>query len=156
MGFGQDSSLKFPAEWPWDTCCRGLWGETHMATIFSLRALLFSENYNSQEVTWSLGVWVYKLTSGLNSVSVYHVHATPTEAWRGHHITWNWSYRCLWVATWLLGLEPRSSAKTANGFNHRAISPVSIRLKRPPKLSPQKRYPQFHTPPAALLVLIDT
>lgn len=51
-----------------------------MATIFSLRALLFSENYNSQEVTWSLGVWVYKLTSGLNSVSVYHVHATPTEA----------------------------------------------------------------------------
>lgn len=28
-------------------------------------------------------------------------------------IAWNWSYRQLWAAIWLLGLKPRTSARTS-------------------------------------------
>ena len=33
--------------------------------------------------------------------------------WEGQ-ILWNWSYRRLWAATWVLGIEPGSSARAAN------------------------------------------
>lgn len=36
------------------------------------------------------------------------------EARKGHPIPWNWSYTQLWVTTWVLGNEPRSSASVLN------------------------------------------
>lgn len=38
----------------------------------------------------------------------------PVEAGRGHWIPWSWSYRCLWGITWVLGSEPRSSARATS------------------------------------------
>ena len=38
-------------------------------------------------------------------------------AW-GRRIPWSWSYRQLWAAMWVLGTEPRSSARTASAINH--------------------------------------
>jgi hypothetical protein len=37
---------------------------------------------------------------------------------------WNWSYRWLWGAMWLLGIEPRFSGRAASVLNCWAISPA--------------------------------
>lgn len=41
-------------------------------------------------------------------VSVYHMHAAPKEARRGHWLLWDWSYRCLFgpYGCWELNLGP--------------------------------------------------
>lgn len=36
----------------------------------------------------------------------------------------NWSYRQMWAAMWVLGIEPRSSEGAANALNHWDISPA--------------------------------
>ena len=41
-----------------------------------------------------------------------------------HQISWNWSYRQVWAAIWVLGLEPGSSGRAASALNHWAISPA--------------------------------
>lgn len=38
------------------------------------------------------------------------------------HTSWNWSYRWLWEAVWVLGFEP--STKAASALNHRSICPA--------------------------------
>ena len=43
------------------------------------------------------------------------------SAW-GCQIPWNWSYRQVWTATWVLGIEPGSSGGAACVLNHWAIS----------------------------------
>jgi hypothetical protein len=40
---------------------------------------------------------------------------------------WNWSYRQLWDAMWMLGIELESSRRAANAFNCWAISPTPNR-----------------------------
>lgn len=37
------------------------------------------------------------------------VHTVPTEARRGQQIPWNWSFRWLWTAMWVLEFEGDSS-----------------------------------------------
>lgn len=39
-------------------------------------------------------------------------------------IPWNWSSRWLWAAIWVLGINPRSSARTVIAFNYWANSPA--------------------------------
>lgn len=34
---------------------------------------------------------------------------SASEARRGVHFFWNWSYRRVWAALWMLGIEPRSA-----------------------------------------------
>ena len=38
-------------------------------------------------------------------------------------VSWNWSYRQLWAAMWVLGMEPGPSGRAASALNHWAISP---------------------------------
>ena len=42
----------------------------------------------------------------------------------GCRIPWNWNHRQLWAFLWVLGIEPRSSGRTASVLNHWSISPV--------------------------------
>ena len=44
-------------------------------------------------------------------MSVHHIHAVPAEARRGCQILWSWSYRSLWAAMWVLGIQPRLSPR---------------------------------------------
>lgn len=44
---------------------------------------------------------------------------------RGHLIPWNWNYRLLWAATWVLGIDPQASARAAYVPNHWTISPAN-------------------------------
>ena len=50
-------------------------------------------------------------------MSVYHRYAVPTEV-RQCWIPWNWNFRQLLVAMWILGIEPRSSESLASAPNH--------------------------------------
>lgn len=52
-------------------------------------------------------------------VCIMPVCIVPMEARRGYHI-WNWSYRWLWDAVWVLGTKPGSSGQ-ASAFKPRAI-----------------------------------
>ena len=45
----------------------------------------------------------------------------------GFQITWNRSYRQFWAASWVLGVEPRSSRIAATTLNHWAISPAPMK-----------------------------
>jgi hypothetical protein len=48
-------------------------------------------------------------------------------SWRseeGAGSPWNWSYRWLWAAMWVLGIKPRTSARVACVLNHWAFSPA--------------------------------
>lgn len=48
---------------------------------------------------------------------------------RGHWIPrnpWNWSYRRLWVAMWVLIIDSRSSSRKARALNHWAICSVPV------------------------------
>ena len=45
------------------------------------------------------------------------------SVWRCQ-IPWNW--RQLWAAMWVLGIEPRSSGRTASALNHWADSPALV------------------------------
>lgn len=51
------------------------------------------------------------------------LHAHSTEARRGRHIPWNWSYRWLGAPMSVLGTEPWSSARGASALNCWAVSP---------------------------------
>ena len=42
----------------------------------------------------------------------------------GCQIPWNWNYRQLWAATWVLGIEPRSFGRAATALNCWAVSPA--------------------------------
>ena len=42
-------------------------------------------------------------------------------------IPWNWSYRQLWVAMWMLGIESRFSGRAACALNYWAISPATVK-----------------------------
>lgn len=53
-----------------------------------------------------------------------HVCLLQIEARKGHQILWKWSYRWLWVTTWVPGNKPRSCTKAASVFIHWIISPA--------------------------------
>ena len=42
----------------------------------------------------------------------------------GCQVPWNWNYRELWTAVWVLGIEPRSSGRAVSALNCWAISPA--------------------------------
>ena len=44
-------------------------------------------------------------------------HLLSVEAGRRYLIPWNWNYGQLLAAAWVLGIEPRSSAKAASALN---------------------------------------
>lgn len=46
-------------------------------------------------------------------MSVYHRYAVPTEV-RQCWIPWNWNFRQLLVAMWILGIEPRFPGRAVN------------------------------------------
>jgi hypothetical protein len=50
----------------------------------------------------------------------------PRKIRRGCWIHWEWSYRCLGAAMWVLGTEPRSSEAAASAFNHWPICAVAL------------------------------
>jgi hypothetical protein len=62
----------------------------------------------------------------------------PREIRGGHQMPWNWSYRWLWAATWVLGTEPKSSAAVASEVNHWAISPALTSLHSYTQLSQEQ------------------
>jgi hypothetical protein len=49
---------------------------------------------------------------------IHHMYALHMELRRGHWILWNWSYRRLWAAMWVLGTKPQSSARPASAPDH--------------------------------------
>lgn len=48
------------------------------------------------------------------SLSVHYVHSVSVKASRGSWILWNWSYRMLGSAMWVLRTEPESSGRAAS------------------------------------------
>lgn len=50
----------------------------------------------------------------------------PTEARRRHLMPYNWGYRWLWASTWVLRMEPGSSARAASAFDLWAIFPALL------------------------------
>jgi hypothetical protein len=46
----------------------------------------------------------------------------PSKIRRRHRIPWNWNYRWLWAAMWVLGTKPKSSARAGRALNHWAIT----------------------------------
>lgn len=67
--WSEPPSGNFSAVWPWDTCWQGLHRQNLQATILYHEALLlFSKNYNSQNLRKLHGPWAggaYRLTLGL-------------------------------------------------------------------------------------------
>lgn len=59
-----------------------------------------------------MGIWPACL-------SAYHVCAVPTETSWESEILWNWNYRCLEAAIWVLEIEFR--------FSRRAIDAVALK-----------------------------
>jgi hypothetical protein len=53
-----------------------------------------------------------------------HTICRPEQARRGLRIHWNWSYRWLRAAMWVLGIELKSTRSAASAPNYRAISLV--------------------------------
>ena len=47
---------------------------------------------------------------------MYYFHQVCAEASGGQKMPWKWSYNWLWVPTWVLRTEPRSSARAALEF----------------------------------------
>jgi hypothetical protein len=52
-------------------------------------------------------------------------HFWCASVW-GYQIPWNWSYRQVWGATWLLWMKPRSSGRAASALNLSPICPTMI------------------------------
>jgi hypothetical protein len=50
-------------------------------------------------------------------VCVSHMCLVPAELRRGHWIPWNWSYRQLLAALWVLGAKPHFSVRAVNALN---------------------------------------
>ena len=46
-----------------------------------------------------------------------------TSVW-GCWVLWYWSYRQVWAAMWVLGMEPGFSGRAVNALNHWTISPA--------------------------------
>ena len=59
----------------------------------------------------------------MNECFVHYMCSMPDEARRGLCILWNWSYRQLLAAMWVLGIEPGSSGRAASAPNTGASSP---------------------------------
>ena len=51
-------------------------------------------------------------------VGMCPVCAVPTKIRRGHWTSLKWSYRQLWVAMWVLGIESEPSGRAVSTFNH--------------------------------------
>lgn len=51
-------------------------------------------------------------------------YLVPTEVKGEHCVPWHWSYRWLWVITWVLGIKSESSIRATSLFNYWAISPA--------------------------------
>lgn len=47
----------------------------------------------------------------------------------GHQILWNWSYRSLLVVTWVLGTNPKSSARATSDHNCPVITQPSLQQR---------------------------
>jgi hypothetical protein len=58
--------------------------------------------------------------------------ANSTEARSEGPVPWDWSYRALWAAMWVLEIEPRTSGRASSTLNHwpslqsTLVSPVCI------------------------------
>lgn len=60
-----------------------------------------------------LSIWVFCLLIGL-----YHMCVVHKETRNRYWVRWNWSYRWLWPAMWMLGLnEPRPSGRPVSALN---------------------------------------
>lgn len=60
-----------------------------------------------------LYVYVYECMGLLSAcMPTLCVWLVSREAWRGHQIPWDWSYRQLWAIVWMLGIECGSSKKS--------------------------------------------
>ena len=60
-------------------------------------------------------------------VRVPHVRLVLLEVKRRHKIPWNWRYRWLWAAIWVLGIEPGSSWRVTNDLYYWAsLKPTGI------------------------------
>ena len=55
---------------------------------------------------------------------VPHICLVSLEVKRGCQVPWNWTYRQLCAAIWVLGMEARSSGRAASALNCWVISPV--------------------------------
>lgn len=51
-------------------------------------------------------------------MAMHHVHAVPVEARKEHQILSDWSYKQSLATILVLEMEPGSSVKAANAFNH--------------------------------------
>lgn len=52
------------------------------------------------------------------SVSVYCGRVVPMRPKEGAGSPWDWGYRWLLAAVWVMGIEPGSSGRLANAFDH--------------------------------------
>lgn len=59
-------------------------------------------------------------------VCVAHTRLASMEVRKGCQNPWNWSHGRLWATKWVLGTEPRSSARAPSSLDHQTISPTSV------------------------------
>lgn len=51
-------------------------------------------------------------------VCVYHMFAVPADERTRQQISWNWHYRWLLAAMWVVGTKPRLSGRATSILNH--------------------------------------
>lgn len=56
------------------------------------------------------------MTALSTCMPTHDMFAVPAEAKKVYQIPWNWSYRWLLNTMWIMGMEPGSSKRTANGL----------------------------------------
>ncbi|EDM17153.1 rCG39301 [Rattus norvegicus] len=59
-------------------------------------------------------------------MSMYHMHAVPTEDRRGSHMLWDRSCSQLKAIMWMLRMKLGSPGRTASALNCWAISPCFV------------------------------
>ena len=74
---------------------------------------------NSQAGIW----WVYDYLMCMY-VCVTYACLVCTDIRRRHLISWNRSWRWLWVASWVMGIKFEFSGRVASALNHWALSPA--------------------------------
>ena len=99
-----DSSSNWVKQWLWVQGCGG-----HPCSIGSIAFFV---------------VLYYFIGILPTCIFVYLFHAGPTEVRGGHWILWNWGWRQLWSAIWVLGVKTGSPGRAATALNCWAVPPV--------------------------------
>lgn len=92
-----------------------------MAPVLPVSERRESWTWHLQFKSYIFTYYIFKCFKYMTALStcmpVHDMFAVPAEARKGYQMPWNWSYRRLLSTMWILGREPGSSKRTANGLN---------------------------------------